>query len=339
MDDQAFQGSQGGWDGPALDQPLGTDCAPEVVSEWQDLRGTLRMLAEAERWTMAEVSRRSEVPPGTFSPWFAGKYRGLYKPVHLKIARWLRAHEEARDALGRQLQAPGFLETRAAREVLNALMVAQRLPGMVLITLGSGMGKTTCTDHVLETRPNTYRITLSPSTRSIPALYREIAFAVGLDRCHPKDMRDRIGEKLRRVGDGKLLMVDEAQNLSDDAVNELRYFLDVFKCGIALLGNEDVTTRWGKAKIVEGYGQLHRRFAARVRRLKPYPEDVQAYVAAWGFQDPEIVRMLNAIGMRAGALGQIEGTVKLAAIMATGRDLTAADIRAAWSNRADEVQA
>lgn len=327
--------AQAGWDAQLL-EPFHLP-EPELAA-WRETRETVRALSEAHSWSMAEMCRRAGVKPGTFSPWYAGKYNGVYANVTAQLRRWLDAHEEARQALSTQFVEPGFVETAIVRRVLEELLYAQELPGVALVSLGPGMGKTTAIREVLRRRPHTYCITLSPSTRTVPAVSREIAGAIGI-ASHPHELRNRIGEKLRRNGRRTLLMVDEAQNLGDDVVQELRHWHDIFEVGLALLGNEDVHTRWGATKPRDGYGQTHRRIDGRVRAHRPSQADIDLFVGAWGIADPAINKLLRAIGTKPGAFGQITKTLKRASIHAAGADrvMTAEDVSRAWENRAGEV--
>jgi len=65
----------------------------------------------------------------------------------------------------------------------------------------------------------------------------------------------------------------------------------------------------------------------------------RAYVAArpnaWGLRDEEVRRLCVAIARREGALRLVDKAIKLAAMMAAGegREIGAADLRAAWANR------
>jgi hypothetical protein len=51
--------------------------------------------------------------------------------------------------------------------------------------------------------------------------------------------------------------------------------------------------------------------------------------------DPECTRLLTGIGLKGGALGQIDKTMKLASMIALGdnREVGIRDIEAAWKNR------
>jgi DNA transposition AAA+ family ATPase len=324
-----------GWDAVPQEPPLGFR-SNQDIDEWRDVRSTIRMLAADENWSMAAVARLSGVPHPTFSAWYSGKYKGVGGNVTSQLTRWIRADEERR-RMTKAIDEPGFVETPTALEVLDALLYAQELPGLALITLGPGMGKTRTVKHVLATRPNTFAVTASPSTRTVGSINHLIVDALGLT-WHPHHARSRIGERLRRAGRHTLLMVDEAQNLTDETVDELRHFTDEYGCGLALLGNRDVIGRWGRSKPKEGYGQLQRRISLRVDRVRPQKQDIELFIAAWGIENPDVVRLLNVIGMKPGALGQITETLKLAAIRARHkrRDLAAEDVKWAWSQRADE---
>lgn len=256
-----------GWDTPPLDHVPGL--SDEERSDWLDVRATVRMLAADEGWSMGETARRADVSPPTFNTWYSGKSRGNIPNTTAKLRRFLRADEERRTAAA-TLVEPGFVRTKTAGEVMTALLYAQQLPGIALVTLGPGMGKTTCLREVLRTRPHTYAITASRSVRTTPAVNREIAARLDLG-LNPATIRNRIGERLQRNTKRSLLIVDEAQNLCDEAVDELRHFLDQNSCGIALLGNEDVIGRWGDARPLTQFDRVQadaiERMATRLGRM------------------------------------------------------------------------
>ena len=61
------------------------------VDEWRKLTSRMVDAATEFGWTKAEVSRRTDVPDGTLSPWFAGKYLGVLSNINQKVANWLDA--------------------------------------------------------------------------------------------------------------------------------------------------------------------------------------------------------------------------------------------------------
>ncbi len=73
----------------------------------------------------------------------------------------------------------------------------------------------------------------------------------------------------------------------------------------------------------------------RKSRSKPRVEDLAAFISGWGVNDPECAKFLTGIGMKSGALGQIDKTVKLASMLAMGSNqpLNISHLKAAWQNR------
>lgn len=308
------------------------------VADWRDLTGKVASLAQVHGWSKAEVSRRSGVPEGTFSQWFSGKYAGRLDEQNTRVRQWLTQVEEM-DSLGRGIPAsPSFVETRSAKEIFQTLVYAQMMPEMVVITFAAGMGKTITCRHFAAVRPHVYHVTMSPHTKTTHGMLVEIATALGINQPNPAKIHRAIGERLQRNGRKTLLIVDEAQNLKDDAIDQLRNFLDVNECGIALVGNEEIYGRFSSRADGPSYAQIKRRIGKRLKRSHPYPEDIEALIDAWGITDPASRKFLTGIGNKPGALGQIDKTLKLAGLLAAGQGgvITEKQIRAAWQNRSVE---
>jgi DNA transposition AAA+ family ATPase len=309
-----------------------------ALNAWKDAVTSIRSLATDLNLSQGELCRRADIPQGTFSPWYDGTYTGSYANTTKRVAQWLKAETEKRETQRHLIKEPDFVETPTARKLLSALRYAQTAPAMIVATLGPGMGKTTVARHIANNTPHAYRVVMRPSTGSVHSMLRAIAAAVAVTERDPSKVASSIGEKLKRNGRHTLLMMDEAQNLSEPAVNELRFFMDEYGVGIALLGNEDVHAKFGSNSPREGYGQIHRRIGMRIRQLQPTPQDIDAFVAAWDITDMGVMRLLRVIGKKPGALGQITETLKLAAILASTRSetITEQDVRAAWINRGGE---
>jgi DNA transposition AAA+ family ATPase len=176
--------------------------------------------------------------------------------------------------------------------------------------------------------------TMSPHTKTVHAMLADIAEELEVMVYNPAKLGRAIGRRLERSG-GALLIVDEAQNLVDDAINQLRHFADNHRCGIALVGNDEIYSRLAKKQDGPSYAQLKSRIGKRLRRVKPPMEDIQMFIAAWGVTDPECVKFLVGVGMKGGALRQIDKTMKLATMNAMGRGepVGLAHIRSAWLQR------
>ncbi|RKR03603.1 AAA family ATPase [Maricaulis maris] len=302
---------------------------------WADLVKRVNDLADARGWSKAEVSRRSGIAQGTLSQYLSGKYAGSYEAISGKIRNWLDQADAVEELAASVPVSPDFLDLGFAQSVMSTLAIAQVMPAMVMITADAGNGKTMAARRYVETRANTFLVTMTPHTRSIHNMLAEIAAEIGVEEKSSGKLVRAIGKRVERVGDGTLLIIDEAQNLSDEAINQLRCFVDNYRCGIALVGNRETYGRFASWGQGDQYGQLRRRVFRRIRRDKPSKEDLTAFVSAWGVTDPKQVEFLTGVGLKPGALGQIDMTIKLARLTAEGRGraVTLADLKSAWANR------
>lgn len=302
----------------------------------KELRLKIAEIADAEGWSKAETARRTDLGVGSFSQWLSGKYKGRIDNINQKVIHWLQSYEETASLAAQMPVSPGFIKTKISNEIIDALTSAHVMPGMVMINCDAGLGKTMTAKHYHAVRPNTFMATISPHTKTVHGCLMEISDAVGVNVKNPATVVRAIGERVKRRGAGTLLIIDEAQNLVDDAINQLRHFLDNWDCGIALMGNSETyarfSTSWSQGPK---YGQLRRRIFKRIHTTRPTTKDLQAFIKAWGVKEQEQIDFLVGVGKKPGAFGQIDMTVKLAKIHAIGggRDLSLGDLKWAWENR------
>jgi len=328
-----------GWERPttgpdaSLSNRTGAD-----IQDWWGLIDRVIDTATANGWTKAEVARRIGMADGTFSQWASAKYSGRLDEQNRKVAQWLDAVEESAGLAAIIPQSPTFIATRTANEITRTLNWAQTTADLVLITYAAGMGKTEACRHFRATRPHVHMATMSPYTKTVHGMLVELAAELDVMVHNPAKLTRAIGKRLQNTGGGTLLIVDEAQNLTDEAVNQLRHFVDVYRCGVALVGNDEVYRRFAQKDGPNNgpsNAQLRRRVGMRLKRDKPPVEDLHKFIAAWGITEQPAVKLLVGIGLKGGALGQIDKTLKLASMQAlgSGKSLSVEHIEAAWKNR------
>jgi DNA transposition AAA+ family ATPase len=329
---------QTGWALPLL-QPEVSDTRPgrseADIKLWTVLTAKVSEIGELNGWSKTDVARRIGMPDGTFSQWYSGKYDGRLDAQNDKVERWVASVEEMSGLAATVPVSPGFILTRTASEITETLVFAQMMHDLVTITAAAGTGKTAACRQFANTRPNVHMVTVSPHTKTVHGMLIEIAEALNITQHNPAKLVRAIGRRLLNNGTGSMLIVDEAQNLVDNAVDQLRHFVDLYSCGVALVGNEEIYSRFTRMTDGPSYAQIKRRIGKRLRLAKPRAEDINALLDAWRITDPEARKVLAGIGMKPGALGQIDKTLKLAGMRAAGagRPVDAEMIRAAWSNR------
>jgi DNA transposition AAA+ family ATPase len=304
------------------------------------LRMQARQIMTSAGWSNADAARRFDVSPSVFSEWMRNIYKGNSVAIADQIERGLAVVDAQLVSQSALIGEPRFVETSVARQVIQALTFAQTGPTMALITLGSGLGKTVALQWYQNSRAHAYRVAIEPVEGKARFMLRKIARVLGIpDQFRIADYAGKIAERLKRDGGRQpLLMIDEAQNLSDDAVNQLRFLLDEAQCGLALAGNEDLMARYSLSATREGYGQIHRRVGVRVHVKQAPTADVDLILQEIGVSDADMVRLAHQIAARPGGLGQVVDTFKLASMLAfgSGEALAAGHVKAAWQNRSRE---
>ncbi|MCB5204220.1 AAA family ATPase [Neorhizobium sp. T786] len=325
------------WDHPEPSAEFLAKHPEQDVMAWRSLVARVIQVATANGWRKADIARRTGMPEGSFSQWASGKYPGVLANLNSQVDNWLLALEESSSLAASVPVSPGFQPTLVGVEIMQTLAWAQVTSGFVAIKLDAGIGKTTACRHYCNTRPHAFMATVSPHTKTVHGMLVELAAELEVQENNPARLVRAIGRKLSRIGDGTLLIIDEAQNLTGDAINQLRHFVDIYKCGIALVGNEDTATDFltDRSRSVSSKAQVMSRFDKLLRREPNRAEDAMRMIRAWNIEDENAIKFLLGIGMKPGALRQIDRTVKNALPAATGEgvELTLKHLQEAWKRR------
>ena len=292
-------------------------------------------------WSRKDAYDRIGMAAATFSQWWSGNYSGRIDKQNEKVEAWLEVATSMQEMIREVPPSPEYITTRASTELRDGFMSAQMLSVMVVMTLPAGMGKTFVSQIYTQGNANCWLVTLSAATVSKNAVLQAVAKGVGLDTNKVGlGLQEAIGEKIQKRNAPSLLIIDEAQNASNDAINQLRHFSDTYKCGLAIVGNNEVYGRYQHEWVDNlRFAQLASRIFKRVNIAKPETSDLVAFINAHGIKDADQVKFLTGVGLKAGALRQIDLTVKLAKMAAagSGKALELEHLKWAWSNRGLET--
>jgi DNA transposition AAA+ family ATPase len=303
------------------------------------LRVEANAFIEREQWTRRRFAEESDVAEGTFGPWLDGKYQGNNAGPAAKVYRFLQARKD-QAALAAQIPtAPCFQETKTARRILAALDHAQVFGDLVVVGCGPGLGKSAALAQFKATRPRVIVATMAPSTRGVNTALVEVLAAMGdaEARGTPQALSRRIATKATA---GALLAIDEAQHLSQQAVDELRSIHDRTGVGVVFSGDESVFTLFDGTRRA-AFAQFHSRIGMRVRQSRPDPSDAPILARAHGVNDSQSIKLLTEISLKPGGLRGMTKTLLLARRMSAlaSTPLTASLIREAWAQRSPDMAA
>lgn len=308
----------------------------EVVSDNSpvevEARTWLNAHKDAEGLSWPQIGKQTHVAASTLSLFATGKYSGNNETIAVKVLAYrTRLTSQAEIAAGAPT-VPAWYDTPTALRLMSLLRWAQS-GEIVLIVTAPGIGKTRVAERFTAQDPNVWLATMSPSTAGVATMLIEIAEAIGLGviKGSPQQLSRKIREHVR--GKNGLLIIDEGQELTDKAINELRGLHDRTGVGIAMFGNQNVVGQIDGRK--SALAQISSRFSIRHEQLAAEPGDIDALLDAWRIEDPEQRAFLAKVGALPGALREMTHTIKIAYMAAdgAGRQLTLAHLRDALKQR------
>lgn len=303
---------------------------------------------EAEReWAYAEKQRRgyswpqfanvTGIPTGTLSTWVTGKYNGNLETIARKVFRYRQMIEAQRDQTGGLPVEPGYFETPTSLRI-RALLVIAQMGRITLGATGPGTGKTMTTRHYQASVSNCWVATMKPTTKTLNAMIGEVMRAIGgsAKTGWTRQLSHQVADMMK--GKRGLLVIDEANNLELDAIEEIRAWHDETGVGVCFLGNEELLMRIEGGPKRDAYARLNSRIAQRHIQTLPMEQDVEAFCDAWGIEDSGCRRMLGQIALTpgAGGLREMRQLVEAGSMLAEQdeRALTLHDLRDAQATRA-----
>lgn len=285
-----------------------------------------------------KFSKESGIAESTLQSFLKGTYGG----VDINQARKLFAYRQSVEAkTKRQAKLPinpGFFETKTSLR-LEGLLEAAHAGRITVAGTGPGTGKTMTIREYRMKVPHCYVATMRPSAERLLPMMQQVLKALGMPghRMPTAQASDMIISKL--VDRKALLVIDEANYLSIESIEELRSWNDEIGVGIALFGNEELLTRIESGRASDQLARLNRRINQRHVQKVPDEEDVEAFCDAWEIEQRDIRGYLRRIALtpHAGGLGECQQLIEMATLMADGEDreyLTLPDLRDAQMARA-----
>ena len=302
----------------------------ETVVNIDALRTQVTEIIASEGLTRSAAARQIGLADSTFSEWLSGKYKGADKSP--EVLRWIDTRRAQAGARIVMPTPPAFVETQTARDVLDVMTFAHATSDFAVVVGAAGIGKTSSILEYQRANSRVYVLTADKACLSPNAMLMKLAKKMGVTEKRAVWLSEGIIEKVRN--ENALIVVDEAQHLSTDALDQLRAIPDATECGVVVAGNESLLGRLtGKnGSDAELYAQLFSRVGARLVRSKVSPRDIDLILDAWPIEDPAVRSLLGKIGRKPGALRIVTKTIRLAAMYAAGEGAVVSEvhIHRAW---------
>jgi DNA transposition AAA+ family ATPase len=303
--------------------------------EMETLRDELRIQLDANNLTMLEAARVIGVGYSTLHAWAKASYKGDNIKIAGEVKKWLAAQSVATDRRALLPSLPSYVATPTSNSFIDVLEHAQATPDLVTISGGAGIGKTSAAHEYARTHTNIWIVTARPSVSSVPAILEHVCMVLGAREFMANRRSATIVRRL--IGTQGLLIVDEANHLRTEALDELRSIHDEARIGLALMGNEEIYSRLEGGGRRAEFAQLFSRIGLRMRRARPLAGDVNALADAAGVAGDAERKLLRLIASKPGALRGAAKSLRIAQMLALhdGVPMTTAHLEAAWSRLSD----
>lgn len=206
-----------------------------------------------------------------------------------------------------------YCETPTATAIFGLADWCQSNRRMGLLIGQSGVGKTTALSHFHAKRITAHLVTMNPTVRSLNPALAHIASKLGsYSNGRARDNRTAIVARLRnddmhRRGRPPILLLDEAQHLTDETLDTLRTIYDEADIGILLCGNPEFRTRFNNARA--GFGQVKSRIGMRLVLDQPTTGDVDTVCQFYGVNSEAARGVLRRVAERDGGLRKVHDTI------------------------------
>lgn len=304
---------------------------PETAAS-ADLHDRIRALMDGNRrLSQTKIAAEAGLSSTVVSQWLNGVYAGDIPAVEAKLWRWVETTQAAREQAAAMPAAPGYVDTATGAKVIAGLRYAQLAGDMAVIYGGAGLGKSEAIRRYAHIAPNVWHATMTRASANVVTSLEVVVETLGLGA---QGGANRLyGAICKRVtGTSGLLVIDEAQHLTEAALDQIRAIHDATGLGIALVGNEQVYARMTGGNRAAYLDRLFSRIGKKVRLLRATPEDVAALLDGWQVREAKARQLLTEIAAKPGALRGMTKVLRLAGMYAAAerRALGFDDVRAAW---------
>lgn len=227
-----------------------------------DLSEFMQLTGKSQR----DISRETGLSTSVISQFLGGTYAGDNKVVANTLSKYLRV---AKDRLKSQ-QSTTFFETlENTQNVLYACNHAHIENDIVLVCGDAGAGKTTALKHYAAENTGVIMITCNSCTRSATAVLKLILNKLGIQSINRKEvLMNKLLERLR--GTHYLIILDEADHLTLDALQAIRNLNDSAGVGIVLSGNDKIYRQMYSGQRGYEFDQIRTRIIVRKRVINSY---------------------------------------------------------------------
>lgn len=269
----------------------------------------INQLLQTRSWR--KMAKEIGLSQSTLSAYLKGEYSGDLAKIEDRIKSYLERQAERGDRW-RDL----IVETATMREIKKTLGLIHAMRKMGVIFGPAGLGKTESAKRYVEDTPGVHLVTAAPDCKSVAGIVFILHQSLFKEdfKVNPRVARQAIVNRLH--GSDKMLIVDDAHALTNEAIEELRAIHDSSEVPIALIGTEMILARLIHPRSGRILAQMSSRLPVRkLFKLEPSAQDLKLVCEAYGVTDRDVIKRLAEKGRR-GGLRLAVHQLKIAKLMA-----------------------
>lgn len=243
------------------------------------------------------ISKELGISGAALSQFLSRSYTGSNEDIADKLEQFFELDRK------RKLCTPSPKFTRILNNtklVYNALSYTQITNSIATVVGTAGSGKTTAMKHYADEHNGVIYVQADATKKSPRAVLNLISKAMGVKPCGTaSDTLDKLIDEL--MGTGRVIIIDEAQHLTERSFDTLRAINDRACVGLVYAGTPDIISRmYGKHEAE--LDQVHSRIGYVCKLNNRYKlEDIEAVFADFKL-NKTIIKQLYNISSRKGGL-------------------------------------
>lgn len=200
----------------------------------EQIRAELVDFMDSTEITQKKVADESGLSQTVVSQFISNTYSGDNSKIANTLMKFLRLYK---DRLNVKEESCFYADLSNTKTVMGLAAYAHKHCEMALICGDSGAGKTTALKHYADNSAGVIFVTANSAIRTGRLILQQIAETMGKNciGCNFKQIMDKLINALN--GTKRLIIIDEADRLSLNALQAVRDLNDIAKVGIVLAGN------------------------------------------------------------------------------------------------------
>lgn len=306
-----------------------------MTTEMSVIERVRAALAANSELTQSQVAKQAGMSDAVLSALMAGTYTGNVERNLTKLEKWFKTSAETAKTQDLVRGPKGeWLPLPTAVRIQNVLRMAQAVQAWGLVFKGAGVGKTTTARHYQSENSNVWIFTADPFRNNEMAVLQGLCdqLKIATDGMTRSRMSQAISQRIS--GTNGLLIIDEAQYLSERILNGIRVLTDD-RIGVVLLGNDVVKTRMNAPRTAVDMNPVWSRVIQSLELPTVGREDITSYLKVWDIEDKDVIRFAcDKIPQSVGALRSLYRLLQVATSIATSahQALSLEHIKAAWGH-------